>query len=52
MRYGLLFLSFAMLAGGGVVAQSAVAITHSAQDEQAEARFAAGTDGERGSRPA
>lgn len=37
MRYGLLALSIAMLTSGGVAAQSALAISHSASTPVAEA---------------
>lgn len=46
MRYGLLALSLAMLTGGGVAAQSALTISHSAHAElAAEHRFEAGRSG-------
>ena len=40
MRYGLLALSIAMLTGGGVAAQSALTISHSAHAQLAEPRAA------------
>lgn len=40
MRYGLLFLSLAMLTGGGVAAQSALDISHSASAKPAVERTA------------
>ncbi|WP_165961111.1 hypothetical protein [Qipengyuania sediminis] len=42
MRYGLLALSFAMLAGGGVAAQSALAITGAARAAPAYADAGSG----------
>lgn len=47
MRYGLLALSIAMLTGGGVAADSALSISHSARVTlAAEARIEAGRTGE------
>ena len=52
MRYGLLALSLAMLTGGGVAAQSALTISHSAQSIVAEGpRAKAERSGSYGSLP-
>lgn len=52
MRYGLLFLSLAMLTGGGVAAQSALAISDSASAAVPEdARPASERSGSYGSIP-
>ena len=51
MRYGLLALSIAMLAGGGVAAQSALSISYSAQATLAAAPEANSPGGAYGSLP-
>lgn len=52
MRYGLLFLSVAMLASGGVAAQSALNISHSASATRAaEPRLKMDHGGSYGSLP-
>ena len=51
MRYGLLFLSLAMLTSGGVAAQSALNISYSADAKLAEAPHAAERTASYGSVP-
>ena len=51
MRYGLLFLSVAMLTSGGVAAQSALNISYSAEAKVAEAPQSAERTASYGSLP-